>query len=70
MLPIPRSAPLVWRAKEWLLSRLFFFSSLLSCEAQTLLLVVVGIYGPVYLISREPILISEAAREGLHWTAR
>lgn len=47
-----------------------FFPPILSSQAQTLLLVVVGIYGPVYLISGEPILISEAAREGLHWTAR
>lgn len=40
------------------------------CQAETPLLVVVGIYGPVYLISREPSLISEAAREGLLWTAQ
>jgi len=54
----------------FLLPHPFFFPPLPSSKAQTLLVVVVGIYGPVYLISGEPILISEAAREGLHWTAR
>lgn len=67
------SHPTLCTARVWCVEirLLAFFRILLpSCRAETLLVVVVGIYGPVYLISGEPGLISEAAREGLRWTAR